>query len=212
MEVLQVGMHIHIVPNRNSKPAILLRESYREGNKVKKRTVANLSFLSLEQAEMLRLVFKGKKIAQVDKLFKKLSSKHHGQVKAVHTAVKRLDLEKLLSSRLCQERSIIVAVIIARICEPDSKLAMTRWWKDTTLPELLNLNDVDEDDIYKAMDWLLARQKRIEKKLARRHLKDDDLVLYDLTSSYFEGDKCPLAARERVGIERRGHFRSTTGW
>ena len=211
MEVLQVGMHIHIVPNRNSKPAILLRESYREGNKVKKRTVANLSFLSLEQAEMLRLVFKGKKIAQVDKLFKKLSSKHHGQVKAVHTAVKRLDLEKLLSSRLCQERSIIVAVIIARICEPDSKLAMTRWWKDTTLPELLNLNDVDEDDIYKAMDWLLARQKRIEKKLARRHLKDDDLVLYDLTSSYFEGDKCPLAARGKSRDRKKGTLQVNYG-
>lgn len=192
-------MHIHIVPNRNSKPAILLRESYRQGGKVKKRTVANLSFLSLEQAEMINLVLKGKKVAEIDKLFEKVESKHHGHVQAVLKVIDILGLDKIISSKRCRPRDIIVAVIVARLCQPDSKLAMTRWWKDTTLPQLLDLDGVDEDDIYEAMDWLLRRQRRIEKKLAKRHLHDGDLVLYDLTSSYFEGVTCPLA---RLGKSR----------
>ncbi len=204
-------MHIHIVPNRNSKPAILLRESYRENGKVKKRTIANLSSLSLAQAEMLRLVLKGKKIAEVDKLFEKIDSKHHGHVQAVLTAMKRLGIDKLISSRPCRERDLIMATLIARICEPDSKLAMTRWWKDTSLPELLNLDQADEDDIYVAMDWLLERQKRIEKKLAKRHLKEGDLVLYDLTSSYFEGETCPLAARGKSRDRKRGTLQINYG-
>lgn len=186
-------MHIDIVPNRNSRPAILLRESFREGKKVKKRTIANLSFLTIGQAEAFRLVLKGKKVAPVDELFKKLSSKHHGHIDAVLKTAKKLGLDKLISAKPCRERDIIIAVIVARICEPDSKLAMTRWWDDTTLPDMLALDGVDEDDIYEAMDWLLSRQRRIEKKLAKRHLKDGDMVLYDLTSSYFEGVTCPLA-------------------
>lgn len=204
-------MHIHIIPNRKSKPAILLRESFREGGKVHKRTIANLSTLSLEQAEMLRVVLKGKKIAEVDELFDKVESKHHGHVDAVLSTVKRLGIDKVISSRPCRERDIIVATIVARISESDSKLAMTRWWKDTTLPELLNLGDADEDDIYESMDWLFARQKRIEKKLAKRHLRDGDLVLYDLTSSYFEGDKCPLAARGKSRDRKKGTLQVNYG-
>lgn len=206
-----MGMHIHIVPNRNSRPAILLRESYRENGKVNKRTLANLSSLSLEQAEALRLVLKGKQLAEVDKLFEKVGTKHHGHVQAVLTAVKRLGVDRLISSRSCPERAIIVAVIVARICESDSKLAMTRWWNNTTLPESLNLNNVDEDDVYEAMDWLLGRQKRIEKKLAKRHLKENDLVLYDLTSSYFEGEKCPLARRGKSRDRKRGTLQVNYG-
>ena len=197
--VVWVDMHIDIVPNRNSKPAILLRESYREGKKVKKRTIANLSFLTVEQAEAFRLILNGEKLASTDKLFEKESSRHHGHVDAVHLSVKRLGLDKLISAKPCRKRNIIVAAIIARLCQPDSKLAMTRWWHDTTLPEMLELEDVDENDIYDAMDWLLKRQKRIEKKLAKRHLKDGDMVLYDLTSSYFEGATCPLA---KIGKSR----------
>ena len=192
-------MHIDIVPNRNSKPAILLRESFREGKKVKKRTIANISFLTVEQAEAFRLILKGEKVAPVDKLFEKLSSKHHGHVEAVLQVVKKLGLDNIVSAKRCRERDIIISVIVARICKPDSKLAMTRWWDDTTLPELQDLEDVTEDHIYEAMDWLLKRQKRIEKKLAKRHLKDGDMVLYDLTSSYFEGETCPLA---RIGKSR----------
>ena len=188
-------MHIDIVPNRKSRPAILLRESYREGKSVKKRTIANLSSLSLEQAEMLRLVLKGKKVAEVDKLFKKITTRHHGHVDAVLLTIKKLGLDQLIASRRCPERDRIVGALVGRICLADSKLATLRWWQSTTLPELLDLGDADEDDIYEAMDWLLERQPRIEKKLAKRHLRNDDLVLYDLTSSYFEGVTCPLAAR-----------------
>jgi transposase len=194
-------MHLHIVPNRNSKPAILLRESYREDGKVKKRTVANLSFLSLQQAEMINLVLKGQKLAPVDQLFEKIESKHHGHVHAVLKAIDRLGLEKVISSKPCRQRDIIVATIAAVVTEPDSKLGITRWWSDTTLPQSLGLSDVDEDDIYEAMDWLVARQPSIEKKLARRHLKEGDVVTYDLTSSYFEGTKCPLA---KLGHSRDG--------
>ena len=206
-----VGMHVHIVPNRNSKPAILVRESYREGKKVSKRTLANISFLSIEQAEAFRLILKGKKIASVDELFEKLSSKHHGHVDAVLKTVKRLGLDKIISAKRCKERDVIVAAIVARICEPDSKLAMTRWWDDTTLPKLLDLQGVDEDHIYEAMDWLLEREGRIEKKLARRHLKEGDMVLYDLTSSYFEGVTCPLAKLGKSRDRKRGTLQVNYG-
>ena len=204
-------MHIDIVPNRNSKPAILLRESYREGKKVKKRTIANISFLTVEQAEAFRLVLKGKKIAPVDELFEKLSSRHHGHVHAVLKTVKKLGLDKIISAKPCRERDIIIAVIVARLCRPDSKLAMTRWWDDTTLPELLNLDGVTEDHIYKAMDWLLERQGRIEKKLAKRHLKEGDMMLYDLTSSYFEGVKCPLAKMGKSRDRKRNTLQVNYG-
>ena len=176
-------MHIHIIPNRNSRPAILLRESFREHGKVKKRTVANLSFLSLQQAEMISRILKGKNLFESNQLFEKISSKHHGHVDAVLKTVKKLSLDKLISAKRCRERDIIVAVIVARICKPDSKLAMTRWLDDTTLPELLGFDGVDEDDIYDAMDWLLKRQKRIEKKLAQRHLADGDMVPGDLSTA-----------------------------
>jgi transposase len=204
-------MHIHIVPNRNSKPAILLRESYRENGKVKKRTIANLSSLSLNQVGQIRLVLKGKKLAEVDKLFEKLESKHHGHVQAVLKVIDLLELDKLISARRCRERDIIVAVIVARLCSPDSKLAMTRWWDDTTLPELLGLEGVNEKDIYQSMDWLLERQGRIEKKLAKRHFSDGDMVLYDLTSSYFEGVTCPLAKRGKSRDRKRNTLQVNYG-
>jgi hypothetical protein len=101
-------------------------------------------------------------------------------VYAVLKTIKKLGLDKIISTKPCKERDIIVAAIVSRLCEPDSKLAMTRWWKDTTLPEMLDLEGVDEDDVYEAMDWLLERQSRIEKKLAKRHLKEGDMVMYDL--------------------------------
>jgi transposase len=204
-------MHVSIIPNRNSKPAILVRESYREGKKVNKRTLANVSFLSIEQAEALRLILKGKKIALVDELFEKRSSKHHGHVDAVLKSVKRLGLDKIISAKRFKERDIIVAAIVARICKPHSKLAMTRWWDDTTLPESLDLQAVDEDDVYEAMDWLLARQGRIEKKLAKRHLREGDMVLYDLTSSYFEGVTCPLARLGKSRDRKRGTLQINYG-
>lgn len=186
-------MYVATIPNRGAKPTIIIREGYRENGKVKNRTIANISHWPKEKIEALRLVLKGKKLAEVDKLFEKLESKHHGHVQAVLKVIDLLGLDKLISAKHCPERDIIVAVIVARLCSPDSKLAMTRWWNDTTLPDLLGLEGVDEKDIYQSMDWLLERQGRIEKKLAKRHLSDGDMVLYDLTSSYFEGVTCPLA-------------------
>jgi len=204
-------MYIEIVPNRNSPPAVLLREGWREGRKVRKRTIANLSSWPAEKVETLRLVLQGRRLVDPDELFEKLETKLHGHVHAVLSVVSRLGLDKLISFKPCRERDIIIAVIVARICEPDSKLAMTRWWKDTTLPELLDLESVTEDDIYEAMDWLLKRQRRIEKKLAKRHLSDGDLVMYDLTSSYFEGETCPLAARGKSRDRKRGTLQVNYG-
>ena len=123
-----VDMHIHVIPNRNSKPAILLRESYREGGKVKKRTLANLSHFPIDQVDTLSRALKGEKLAPVDSLFEVNDSKHHGHVEAVRLAMKRLGFEKLVSSNSSRERDLVVAMVAARILEPDSKLATTRWW------------------------------------------------------------------------------------
>ncbi|PJB31994.1 MAG: transposase, partial [Deltaproteobacteria bacterium CG_4_9_14_3_um_filter_65_9] len=194
-------MHIDVVPNRNSSPAYLLRESYREGGKVKKRTLANLSSLPIEQIERIRQVLRGEQLAPVDTLFKSVGSAHHGHVQAVLSAMKRLRFDALLSSRPCRERDLVVGMVAVRILAPHSKLATTRWWHFTTLPEILGVSDATEDDLYEAMDWLLARQERIEKKLAARHLQENGLVLYDLSSSYFEGVTCLLAA---LGHSRDG--------
>jgi transposase len=204
-------MYIATIPNRGSRPTIIIREGYRENGKVKNRTIANITHWPPEKIEALRLVLKGKKVAEVDKMFEKTVSKHHGHVQAVLQAIGRLDLDKLISAKPSRERDIVMAAIVARICEPDSKLAMTRWWKDTTLVEALNLSGSDEDDIYDAMDWLLARQSRIEKKLASRHPNNDDLVLYDLTSSYFEGETCPLAARGKSRDRKKGTLQVNYG-
>ena len=192
-------MYVEVVPNRKSRPTILLREGWREGKRVKKRTIANLTNWPPEKVDALRLALSGKKILAVEQALDKRNTRTHGHVDAVLKTIKKLRLDKFISAKPCRERGIIVAVIVARICEPDSKLAMTRWWKDTTLPEMLDLDGVNEDNVYAAMDWLLKRQNRIEKKLAKRHLADGDMVLYDLTSSYFEGVTCPLA---RLGKSR----------
>ncbi len=205
-------MYIAIIPNRNSPPAILLREGYREGGKVKNRTIANLSKWPPEKIEALRLVLKGHRVAAVDELYQTVSSRAHGHVKAVLTAMERLGIKKLLASRPSRERDIIYAVIAWRVIKPASKLAMQREWRDSTLPELVGLSDsVCEDDIYEAMDWLLAGQDRIEKRLAARHLSDGGLVLYDLSSSYFEGTTCPLAALGYNRDKKKGKLQVNYG-
>ncbi len=194
-------MHIDIVPNRNSPPAVLLRESYREGTKVRKRTLANLSALAAEQVDAIRRTLKGETLVPVAELFEIVRSRHHGHVQAVRAAMKQLGFESLVASRPSRERDLILAMVIARILEPTSKLATTRWWHTTTLPELVGVADADEDDLYAALDWLITRQEHIEKKLAARHLHKGGFVLYDLSSSYFEGTTSPLAAR---GYNRDG--------
>ncbi len=194
-------MHIDIVPNRNSPPAVLLRESYREGTRVRKRTLANLSALSAEQVDAIRRTLKGERLVPVAELFEIVRSRHHGHVQAVRAAIKQLRFESIVASRPSRERDLIVAMVIARILEPASKLATTRWWHTTTLPEAFGVVDADEDDLYAALDWLITRQEHIEKKLAGRHLKEGGLVLYDLSSSYFEGTTSPLGA---LGYNRDG--------
>jgi len=204
-------MHIHVIPNRGSRPAILLRESYREGKKVKKRTLANLSKLPMEQIERIRQVLKGEQLVPVDTLFDVASSQHHGHVQAVRTAMKRLGFERLIASQHSRERDLVVGMVAARILQPESKLATTRWWHTTTLAADLGLQNATEDDLYQAMDWLLERQDRIEKKLAGRHLEEGGLVLYDLSSSYFEGETCPLAKRGNNRDKKNGKLQVNYG-
>jgi len=166
-----VVMHIEVVPNRTSPPAVLLRESYREGERVRKRTLANLSALSVDQVDTIRRALKGEKLVPVAELFEIVRSVHHGHVQAVLTAIKQLGLESLIASRPSRERDLIVAMVTARILEPASKLATTRWWHTTSVAEVFGVTDADEDDLYAALDWLITRQEHIEKKLAARHLQ-----------------------------------------
>ena len=196
-------MHIHIIPNRNSTPAVLLRESYRVGGNVRKRTLANLSKLPMDAVDAIRRILKGEKLVSVEDAFEIVEngSRHHGHVDAVLSAMRQLGFEKLVGSRHSPGRDLVVAMVVARILEPQSKLATSLWWHTTTLPEILGVSDASEDDLYAAMDWVLKRQEVIEKKLAARHLHNDGLALYDLTSSYFEGVSCPLA---RLGYDRDG--------
>ena len=196
-------MYVATVPNRNSPPAILLREGYREGGKVKNRTLANLSKLPPAAVEAIRRVLKGEQLVSTDELFEIVEdgSPAHGNVEAVLTAMRRLGFAGLLCSRSSRQRDLVVAMVAARILKPQSKLALSRSWSGTTLADMVGIGEADEDEMYEAMDWLLERQDNIEKKLAVRHLKEGGLALYDLTSSYFEGVTCPLAA---LGHNRDG--------
>ena len=194
-------MHIHVVPNRGSPPTVLLRESYREGSKVLKRTLANLSSLSAAQIEGIRATLRGDALQPLVQSFEAIRSPAHGHVQAVALTLQRLGLAGLVSSKSCRERDLVLAMVASRILSPHTKLATTRWWHSTTLPEEFGVVDADEDDLYAAMDWLLARQDRIEKSLAARHLAPGAMVLYDLSSSYFEGTCCPLA---KLGYNRDG--------
>ncbi len=138
-------------------------------------------------------------------------SRHHGHVHAVLETMKQLGFQKLLNSRSSRERDLVTAMVASRVLAPHSKLATTRWWHDTSLPGLLGVGDASEDDLYGAMDWLLERQGPIEKKLAARHLDNDSVMLYDLTSSYFEGKTCPLAARGHNRDGKKGKLQVNYG-
>ena len=194
-------MHIDVVPNRNSRPAYLLRESIREGSKVRKRTIANLSSLSDEQISALRAILANQALYPIETLFNVVGSKAQGHVEAVRVAMSRLKISSLLGSRSCPERDLVLAMLAARVLAPNTKLATTRWWHTTTLADDFGVTEADEADLYAAMDWLLERQGAIEQRLAKRHLGPGNLVLYDLSSSYFEGTTCPLA---RLGYSRDG--------
>ena len=204
-------MYIDIVPNRKSPPAILLRESTRQGKKIVKRTLANLSSLSIAQAESIRRILKGEKLVKPEEYFDILRSPAHGHVDAVLVTIRRLGLDKIIGSRRSKERDLVVAMIASRILCPQSKLALTRDWGNTTLGELLGVEEADDEALYAAMDWLYERQDAIEKRLAARHLQDGGRVLYDLSSSYFEGEKCPLAALGYSRDKKKGKLQVNYG-
>ena len=185
-------MYVETVPNRNSPPAILLREGRREGKKVHKRTLANLTHWPKDKIERLRRVLKNEPLVHPDQLFLIERSLPHGHVELLLEAMRRLKLPALIDPRPSPKRDRVLAMIVQRLLYPASKLATTRLWHTTTLAEELSLEDTDEDDLYEAMDWLLERQDRIERKLAKRHLAEGDPVLYDVSSSYYEGQTCPL--------------------
>jgi len=202
---IMVVMYIESVPNRSSPPCILLRESYRQGGKVRKRTLANLTQWPPDVLAGLRALLKGGKVSFDGEGFDIKRSLPHGHVAAALSVLRDLELHKIIAPRRCRQRDLAVAMIVARIIDPRSKLATARGLSDettfTSLGEVLALGEIDENDLYAAMDWLLERQERIEAALAGRHLHDGTLVLYDLSSSYFEGKTCPLA---KLGYSRDG--------
>ena len=202
----QRGGAVHVVTTRRTYKgreytSHLLRRSYREGNKVRNETLGNLSHLPEEVIDLVRRSLRGESFVPANERLEIVASKPHGDVDAVLRAMRRLDFAALLSSRPCREVDLVIGMVVARIVAPDTKLATTRWWQTRTLAEDLNIGKADEDDLYAAMDWLLDRQDAIERKLAAHHLKPGGLVLYDLSSSYFEGRCCPLAA---LGNNRDG--------
>lgn len=202
----QRGGAVHVVTTRRrykgrEYATHLLRRSYREGDKVKNETLGNLSHLPEHIIELVRRSLRGETFAPANERLEIVASKAHGDVDAVMRAMRRLDFASLLGSRPCHEADLVMGMVAARIVAPDTKLATSRWWHTRTLAEDLDVTKADEDDLYAAMDWLLDRQDAIQRKLAARHLKPGSLVLYDLSSSYFEGKTCPLAA---LGHNRDG--------
>ena len=201
-------MYVAIVPNRNSPPAVLLRESFRQDGKVRNRTIANLSDWSAEKVHALRQVLKGAAAVPTSAdSFQILRSHPHGHVAAIIGSLRKLGLDRLLDDEPSRQRDLVVAMIAARIIDPSSKLATARALDSDTLGnslgEFLGLDKVPDDDLYRAMDWLLERQTAIENALAKRHFANGGLVLYDLSSTYFEGRHCALA--------RLGHSRDDKG-
>lgn len=182
----------------------LLRRTYREGKKVKHETLGNISHLPTEVIEMIRRSLAGETFVSTQESFVIERSIPHGHVEAVLGTIGKLGLDRVIASRRCRERDLVIAMIAERLIHPASKLATTRLWHSTTLAEELGVADADEDDLYEAMDWLLAREKRIEKDLASRHLSEGTQVLYDVSSSYYEGRTCPLVQFGHSRDRKRG--------
>ena len=198
-----MAMYVETIKNRNSPPAILVRESFRQNGKVRKRTLANLSKLPPGAIEALRRYFKGETGPNGVEIIRSLP---HGHVAAALGALRNCGLDTLIDRQRSPERDRVCAMIVARILDPGSKLATARGLaaetaRDTLAAMLDIEDDVTEDELHDAMDWLLARKDPIERRLARRHLEEGTLVLYDLTSVWMEGRHCPLA---RFGHSRDG--------
>lgn len=202
----KVDMYVARIPNRGSPPAILLRESYREDGKVKNRTLANLSHWPEPKVENFKRALKGLPAARdLSEAFEITRSLPHGHVAAVLGSARRLGIEELIDPLPSRRRDLVVAMLVAQVITPGSKLAFARGLRAQTatssLGQLLGVSGCDEDDLYAAMDWVLARQDAIENTLAARHLVNGTLVLYDVSSAAFEGRTCPLGA---IGHPRDG--------
>ncbi len=204
MRNLGAAMHVaKIVRKHHGKTYVsfLLRQSYRHDGKVRHRTLGNLSHLPPRLIDLIQRSLHGDDFVSPHQAFRTTASKPHGHVEAVLITCRKLGLEDLIASKPSRQRSLVLALIAQRILFPCSKLATTRYWHTTTLAEELGVVDADSKDLYAAMDWLLARQPDIETKLARRHLAEGGVVLYDVSSSFYEGHTCPLA---RHGHDRDG--------
>ena len=204
-------MHISVIKSKQGQRVYygkLLRRSYRDENgKSQKETVANLSALDDGAIEVLRAYYSGKKLVQADaqEPFTLTKSLEHGPVLAVSKALEKLGLPQMISHKACRERQIVCAMIAARLIKPGSKLDSLGWWENTSLPEEFSIpRDIEVEKLYGAMDWLIKRQDRIQQKLAQRHLSEGCIALYDLSSSYYEGSKCPLAKPGYSRDKKRG--------
>lgn len=211
-------MYVAVVPNRSSPPAILLRESFRENGQVKTRTLANISHLPAPQIQALRLALAGSLSTPGSPLpdaFLISRSLPHGHVAAVLGCLRNLQLDSILDPVPSRPRNLVLAMIVARLVDPASKLATARGLHADTLHsslgELLDVDSADETELYQAMDWLLPRQSRIEQELAKRQLFNGGLVLYDLTSTYFEGRHCPLGKLGHSRDDKSGKLQIVFG-
>lgn len=197
-------MHVSTTKRRSGDreyTATLLRRSYREDGKVKKETLANLSHLPVEAIDAIRRVLAGEALVGAKDAFEIERSLPAGHVNAALAMAHRLDLARLLDRTPSRQRDLCLAMILGRVICPGSKLSTVRMFGQSTLASELGVEGADEDDLYAAMDWLIGRQARIEDRLAARHLRDGEMVLYDVSSSYFEGRTCPLG---KFGYSRDG--------
>lgn len=197
-------MYIESVPNRNSPPAILLRQGERQGGRVIKKTLANLSHWPKEKIETFRRLLKDEALVSVEDALTIESSIPHGHVMAVLGTMRKLGMETILASQPCRERSLVMGMIAERLIHPGSKLATTRTWHQSSLADEIGVADAKVEELYSALDWVLSRKARIEAKLAKRHLEEGALVLYDTSTSFYTGRTCPLA--------RFGHDRDDSGF
>lgn len=209
-------MYIETVKNRKSPPCILLRESYRNSGRVCKRTLANLTALPNDALIILKKILSGKTVSlENDQGFEIIRSLPHGHVVAVLETLRKIGLDTCISSKPSRERDLILSIIVTRLLNPESKLATARGLSSETafcsLGEELNLFNISEDDFYEAMDWLVERQDKIQIKLAKKHLSNGCTLLYDTSSSYFEGSKCPLAKRGYSRDKKKGKLQINYG-
>ena len=211
------GGSIHVVTNRRVGTSgreyvtHLLRRTYREAGRVRNETVGNISHLPEELVELIRRYLRGERFLAVEESFEVDESLPHGHVEAALAMARRLELARLLDRRPSRERSLVLAMLVERLLHPASKLATARSLADSTLAPELGLEGADEDDLYRALDWLSERQQAIERRLARRHLRPGEHALYDVSSAYFEGRTCPLAQLGYSRDRRRGSLQLVYG-